>query len=47
VNIDVDMFNTLNINTVDSVTLVSGPTYGKVSDFIAPRIFRVGAKMTF
>jgi hypothetical protein len=43
----VDTFNLLNINTVDNTTVTSGSKYGYVADFIAPRLFRVGAKIVF
>ena len=46
-NFYLDAFNMLNINTVDSQTLVSGSSYGHVTDFIAPRLFRLGAKISF
>jgi len=42
-----DTFNTLNINTLDSKTLVSGSSYGHVADYIAPRLFRLGTKIVF
>ncbi len=43
----VDAFNFLNINTIDSTQTLSGPHYGQVLDFIAPRLFRGGLKLAF
>lgn len=42
-----DIFNALNANTVTRINAVSGPAYGRVIDFIPPRILRVGARVRF
>jgi hypothetical protein len=42
-----DLFNLLNVNTVTSQNLTSGTAYGRVLDFVPPRIARFGARVTF
>lgn len=42
-----DMFNLLNVNTVTSQSNQSGASFGRVLDFVPPRVFRVGARVTF
>ena len=46
-NLDVDLFNVLNINTPTAITMASGPTYGLYSDIVPPRILRFGATFAF
>jgi len=42
-----DLFNALNVNTITSTTIISGPSFGRVLDFIPPRIARFGVKVRF
>ena len=42
-----DIFNLLNINTIDSMQTITGSTYGDVLDYIPPRIARLGVKFIF
>lgn len=42
-----DIFNLLNINTIDSMQTITGATYGNVLDYIPPRILRLGVKFVF
>lgn len=43
----VDFFNVLNINTITSRQTLSGSAFGRVLDFIPPRIVRFGVKLRF
>jgi len=43
----VDLFNALNVNTVTSQSVVSGPTYGAISAIVPPRIGRLGITYSF
>ena len=47
VQLALDMFNLLNTNTVTSQNLASGTAYGRVLDFVPPRIVRFGGRVTF
>jgi outer membrane receptor protein involved in Fe transport len=42
-----DMFNALNANTITNAQTLSGAAYGRVIEFLPPRIFRFGAKIRF
>lgn len=42
-----DVFNLFNINTITNAQTVSGAAYGRVIEFIPPRIFRFGARVRF
>jgi hypothetical protein len=46
-NVDVDVFNVLNINNPTSIVMASGPSFGLYSDIVPPRILRLGATFTF
>ena len=43
----VDGFNLTNENAVLNATQVSGPTYGTIRGFVAPRMFRLGVAWIF
>ena len=43
----VDLFNTLNINTITTQVIRNGTTYGQPTEIIAPRVFRVGVRYRF
>ena len=47
VNFDVDLFNTLNVNSATSVVVASGPTYGDINVIVPPRVLRLGATFAF
>lgn len=47
VGLALDVFNATNANTVTSINAVSGSAYGRVLDFIAPRILRFGIRVRF
>ena len=42
-----DLFNALNVNTVTSQSIVSGPTWGAISAIVPPRIVRLGTTFSF
>jgi outer membrane receptor protein involved in Fe transport len=42
-----DVFNALNVNAITNTQTLSGTAYGRVVDFVPPRIFRFGAKVRF
>jgi hypothetical protein len=46
-SVDFDVFNALNSNAPLSATFASGPTFGFVTDVMAPRIARLGARFRF
>ena len=45
--LQLDAFNVFNENTVLDQQLLSGSTFGRVVNFVPPRIFRFGAKLRF
>jgi len=47
VSLVLDAFNVLNINKITSINTLSGSAFGRVLDFIPPRILRFGAKFQF
>ena len=42
-----DMYNLLNVNTVTGLTVASGPSYGQVTAFMPPRVLQFGASVSF
>ena len=46
-NLDVDLFNVLNVNSPTAITMASGPSFGLYSDIVPPRILRFGATFGF
>lgn len=42
-----DLFNALNANVATAMTMRSGPTYGRVTAIVPPRIARLGVTYTF
>ena len=42
-----DVFNLLNLNAITNAQTLSGSAYGRVLEFIPPRIFRFGGKVRF
>jgi len=47
IGLDFDLFNALNAATPLSASFASGPTFGYVTDVVAARIARVGARFLF
>jgi hypothetical protein len=47
IGVDFDLFNALNAATPLSASFASGPTFGYVTDVVAARIARVGARFLF
>jgi hypothetical protein len=45
--VSLDLYNTLNVNTATAVTVRSGPTFMVPTAIILPRILQIGAKFTF
>ncbi len=41
------LFNIFNANDVTQINTASGANYNRIINFIAPRIFRVGVRVTF
>jgi hypothetical protein len=46
-SIDADLFNALNTNVALDAVAASGPSFGRVTSIMPPRIGRVGATITF
>jgi hypothetical protein len=42
-----DIFNLFNTNTITNTQTLSGSAFGRVLEFVPPRIFRFGAKVRF
>jgi hypothetical protein len=42
-----DLFNVLNVNTITSTVVISGSNFGRVLDFVPPRIARFAVKVRF
>jgi outer membrane receptor protein involved in Fe transport len=47
ISLALDIFNTLNVNTISSVQVLSGSAYNRVLAFVPPRILRFGGKVRF
>jgi hypothetical protein len=47
VEASVDIFNTLNVNTITTQTNRTGSTYLQPTEIIAPRVFRLGVRYRF
>jgi hypothetical protein len=47
VDFDVDLFNTLNVNSATAITMASGPTFGDISVIVPPRVVRLGVTFAF
>lgn len=47
ISVDFDVFNVLNSNAPLSANFASGPTFGYVTEVMAPRIARFGARFRF
>ena len=43
----VDIFNSLNVNTITNQTTRNGSTYLQPTEIIAPRVFRLGVRYRF
>jgi carboxypeptidase family protein len=42
-----DFFNLFNVNTITGVNPNSGDSFGKPTDILGPRVFRIGGRWTF
>jgi len=42
-----DLFNLFNVSTVTRVNPNSGDAFGRPTDIIGPRVFRIGGRWTF
>ena len=42
-----DFFNLFNVSTVTNVNANSGTDFGKPTDILGPRVFRVGGRVAF
>jgi hypothetical protein len=47
VSFQFDLFNAANTNTATTTSTRSGPTYGRITAIIPPRIARLGVTYTF
>ena len=47
IEVNVDLFNALNANTVLATTVASGPSFGAITAIMPPRIVRFGATFSF
>lgn len=45
--VQADLYNLTNTNTVTGRTVASGPAYGQVTSFMSPRVLQVGATLSF
>jgi hypothetical protein len=45
--ITLDLYNALNTNSATTISSISGPTFGVVSNIVPPRIAAVGARFSF
>jgi hypothetical protein len=45
--IDADLYNTLNANDATAMTVASGPSFGKISAIVPPRVARIGFSYHF
>ena len=45
--VQADLYNLANINTVTGLTVASGPAYGQVTSFMPPRVLQFGATLSF
>ena len=42
VSIDTDLYNALNANDATTMSVASGPTYGRITAIVPPRVARIG-----
>jgi outer membrane receptor protein involved in Fe transport len=45
--VQADLYNLMNTNTVTGLTVASGPAYGQVTSFMPPRVLQFGATLSF
>src|SRR5262249_20687458 len=41
-SIEADLYNALNANDATAMSVASGPTYGKITAIVPPRVARIG-----
>jgi outer membrane receptor protein involved in Fe transport len=46
-SVDVDLYNALNANDATTMSVASGPTYGKITAIVPPRVGRIGLSYHF
>jgi hypothetical protein len=44
---EIALFNIFNANEITEINVASGANFGRVINFIAPRIFRFGVRVNF
>jgi outer membrane receptor protein involved in Fe transport len=44
---DADLYNALNANDATTMSVASGPTYGRITAIVPPRVARVGLSIHF
>jgi hypothetical protein len=47
VSIDADLYNALNANDATTMSVASGPTYGRITAIVPPRVARIGFSYHF
>jgi outer membrane receptor protein involved in Fe transport len=45
--VQADLYNLTNANTVTGLTVASGPAHGQVTSFMPPRVLQFGATLSF
>jgi hypothetical protein len=47
IGVQLNIYNTLNINSATAITMQSGPNFGRVTAIIPPRSAQLGVSYTF
>ena len=46
VSVDADLYNALNANDATTMSVASGPTYGRITAIVPPMVGRIGLRIT-
>ena len=47
ISVDADLYNALNANDATTMSVASGPTYGRITAIVPPRVGRIGLSYHF
>jgi outer membrane receptor protein involved in Fe transport len=47
VSVDADLYNALNANDATTMSVASGPSYGRITAIVPPRVARIGFSYHF
>ena len=47
VSVDADLYNALNANDATTMSVASGPTYGRITAIVPPMVGRIGLSYHF